>query len=41
MPLLNAVRFANATGARSCKFAGGTAARSTYRDVVQLVEKSA
>jgi sugar/nucleoside kinase (ribokinase family) len=32
-PLLEAVRFANAVAARSCLFTGGTAARSSCRDI--------
>ena len=36
----DAARFANAVAARSCTFVGGTAARSTYRDVIRLMEKT-
>ncbi|MGE5646450.1 MAG: carbohydrate kinase family protein [Acidobacteriota bacterium] len=38
MPLLEAVRFANATAARSCLFTGGVAARSSYDDVVAFMK---
>lgn len=36
-----ALAFANAAGARSCQFSGGTAARSTYHDVLKLLETNA
>lgn len=38
LPLIDAVRFANAVAARSCLFVGGTAARSTYEDVLQFLQ---
>jgi sugar/nucleoside kinase (ribokinase family) len=37
MPLLEAVRFANAAAARSCLFVGGVNARSTYQDVLDFM----
>ncbi len=33
MPLAGAMRYGNAVAARSCLFVGGTAARSTHRDI--------
>lgn len=38
MPLMDTARFAAATGARSCKFAGGVGARSTYNDVLKMMK---
>jgi sugar/nucleoside kinase (ribokinase family) len=38
MAPLDAVRFANATAARSCLFTGGTQARSSYDDVLQFMQ---
>lgn len=40
MPLVEAARFAAAAGARSCMFAGGVNARSTYRDVLAMMKKN-
>lgn len=37
--LLTIVAFANATAARSCEFAGGTAARSTRADVLAVMRR--
>jgi sugar/nucleoside kinase (ribokinase family) len=37
LSLLEAVRFANAAGARSCMFVGGVAARSTYVDIMAFL----
>ena len=39
MPLVEAVRFANATAARSCLFVGGTGARSSYEDVLRFMQE--
>jgi sugar/nucleoside kinase (ribokinase family) len=39
MGLLDAVRFANATAARSCLFVGGTGARSSYQDVIAFMQE--
>jgi sugar/nucleoside kinase (ribokinase family) len=39
MPLLDAVRFANAAAARSCLFVGGVNAHSTYQDVIDFMAK--
>jgi len=41
MSLRKAVQFATATAARSCMFAGGVSARSSYSDVIQILEKYA
>ncbi len=35
----DAARFANAAAARSCTFRGGTAAHSTYQDVIRFMER--
>jgi sugar/nucleoside kinase (ribokinase family) len=40
MPLLDAVRFANATAARSCLFVGGTDARSSCKDVIEFMARA-
>jgi sugar/nucleoside kinase (ribokinase family) len=39
LPLVEAVRFANATAARSCLFTGGTEARSSYEDVLKFLRE--
>jgi sugar/nucleoside kinase (ribokinase family) len=39
MPVVEAVRFANAAAARSCLFVGGTSARSSYQDVLDFMAK--
>jgi sugar/nucleoside kinase (ribokinase family) len=39
MPLVEAVRFANAAAARSCLFVGGVNARSSYQDVIDFMAK--
>jgi ribokinase len=39
IPLLDAVRFANAAAARSCLFVGGTEARSSYEDVLDFLRE--
>jgi sugar/nucleoside kinase (ribokinase family) len=39
MPLRDALRFAVATASRSCTFVGGTAARSSYDDVMQFMKE--
>ena len=38
MSLERASRFANAAAARSCQFVGGVGARSTFEDVIALME---
>lgn len=38
MPLEKAMRFANAAGSRCCQFMGGVAARSSYKDIIKLME---
>lgn len=38
MPLPDAIRFANATGGRSCLYVGGTSARSSYDDVIKFMQ---
>lgn len=37
METIEAARFANAVGTRSCLFAGGTSARSTYDDIMRFI----
>jgi ribokinase len=38
MPVQEALKIGNATGSRSCMFAGGVAHRSTYDDIVKFQE---
>lgn len=40
MPLRDALRFGVATASRSCTFVGGTAARSSYEDVMQFMKET-
>jgi sugar/nucleoside kinase (ribokinase family) len=40
MPLREALEFAAAVGSRSCAFVGGTAARSTYQDIVDFIKST-
>ncbi len=38
MPFNEALHFANAAGARSCLYTGGTAAKSTFRNIIDFME---